>query len=100
MPTQETTSLELYAPAGEYIQIKTPVPTALGPEESTNIGFGVIYRPIEGMTLNADYYSLALEGPFNREAATCACSDKMTADGSIYDPAIHGPAQRYYKYYC
>ena len=91
MPTQETTSLELYAPAGEYIQIKTPIPTALGPEESTNIGFGFIYRPIEGMTLNADYYSLALEGPFNREAATCACSDKITADGTVYDPAIDAP---------
>ena len=91
MPTQETTSLELYAPAGEYIQIKTPVPTALGPEESTNIGFGFIYRPVQGMTVNVDYYSLALEGPFNREAATCVCSVKMTADGTVYDPATDTP---------
>ena len=91
MPTQETTSLELYAPAGEYIQIKTPIPTALGPEESTNIGVGFIFRPLDGMTVNLDYYSLALEGPFNREAATCACSVKMTADGTVYDPATDTP---------
>ena len=43
------------------------------------------------MTINADYYSLALEGPFNREAATCACSDKITADGTTYDPATDAP---------
>ena len=38
-----------------------------------------------------DYYSLALEGPFNREASTCACSDKITSTGALYDPAVNVP---------
>ena len=91
IPTQSSYSLELYAPAGEYIQIETPVPSSLTPEESTNIGFGVIVRPSDQLTVNLDYYSLALEGPFNREASTCACSDKITATGALYDPAVNVP---------
>ncbi|MBK49442.1 MAG: hypothetical protein CL768_00165 [Chloroflexi bacterium] len=91
IPTQSTVSLELYQPAGEYIQIETPVPTSLNPEESTNIGFGVIVRPNDQLTINLDYYSLALEGPFNREASTCACSDKVTGDGTLFDPATDVP---------
>ena len=38
-----------------------------------------------------DSYSLALEGPFNREASTCACSDKITSTGALYDPAVNVP---------
>ena len=91
IPTQSTVSLELYQPAGEYIQIETPVPSSLQPEESTNIGFGVIVRPNDQLSINLDYYSLALEGPFNREASTCACSDKITGSGALYDPAVNVP---------
>jgi len=91
IPTQASYSLELYQPAGEYIQIETPVPSSLTPEESTNIGFGVIVRPSDQLTVNLDYYSLALEGPFNREASTCACSDKITSTGALYDPAVNVP---------
>ena len=88
IPTQSTVSLELYQPAGEYIQIETPVPSSLQPEESTNIGFGVIVRPNDQLSINLDYYSLALEGPFNREASTCACSDKITGTGALYDLSL------------
>ena len=75
IPSNPQINLELYAPRGEYLSIETPVPTNLDPEASTNINFGAIIRPLDGMTLTVDYYNLALEGPFGREAATCSCAD-------------------------
>ena len=85
IPSQPQTSLELFAPAGEYLSIITPVPTALDPEEATNFNFGVIFGA-EGFNFSIDYYEIALEGPFGREAATCACATKYNSDGSVWNP--------------
>ena len=80
IPNNASVNLELYAPLGEYLSIETPVPAALAPEESNNFNIGAILSPIEGLTMTLDYYSIALSGPFGREAATCACADIITND--------------------
>jgi len=53
---------------GEYVTIETPVPTSLDPEQSDNWNIGVIAKPMEGLLLGADYYSLDLDGPFSTES--------------------------------
>jgi outer membrane receptor protein involved in Fe transport len=87
IPSQENSSLELYGPSGEYLQIVTPIPDGLDPEESDNFNIGVIFNTDNGLTATLDYYSLDLTGPFSRETATCECSTKITKSGLPYDPA-------------
>ena len=87
-PNSEGTALELYAPAGEYLTINTPVPTSLSPEESKNISFGAVLKLDSGLQINLDYYSLAMTGPISRESSVCACARLLKADGTVYDPAV------------
>lgn len=87
LPTQVGTSLELFGPAGEYLQISTPIPQNLDPEESDNLNVGVIFNT-DQLTATLDYYSIDLTGPFSRETATCECATKVTRSGSVYDPEI------------
>ncbi|NCF75712.1 MAG: TonB-dependent receptor, partial [Proteobacteria bacterium] len=85
LPTQVGTSLELFGPVGEYLQISTPIPDSLDPEESDNFNVGVIFNT-EQLTATLDYYSIDLSGPFSRETATCDCATKVTRSGTAYDP--------------
>ena len=92
VPSSDATALELYAPAGEYLTIVTPVPSSLSPEESDNISVGAVLKLDSGLQVGLDYYSLAMTGPISREASTCACARLLKGDGTLYVPGVDEPS--------
>ncbi len=84
---------------GEY-RLWENVPGAQTPEEADSYNFGVVWQPVEGLRMSADYYSIDLAGPFAVETIENVLLDNdpskvvRDTDGNIQKvvtESINGP---------